>query len=132
MEQILKQHILKGDNLTRSERTSLQDLKEDNSITIRPADKGGAIVIQDYTDYRTEILGQLSDTKTYQPITYDPISTILEKLRALVKRGAEAGWTDEYTATFLINENPKIPILYMLPKVHKDPANPPDRPIVLA
>ncbi|CAH2248018.1 Hypothetical predicted protein [Pelobates cultripes] len=121
-EHILKQHTLKGDNLTKKERASLKDLKEDISITIRPADKGGALVIQDYSDYTMEILEQLSDINTYQWITYNPTSAISEKLKALIKRSLESGWLDEHTATFLINENPKIPILYTLPKVHKDPA----------
>ncbi|CAH2223892.1 Hypothetical predicted protein [Pelobates cultripes] len=31
-----------------------------------------------------------------------------------------AGWLDEYTGAYLVNENPKIPVLYTLPKVHKD------------
>ena len=39
------------DNLSSTQRMSLHDLKSDNNIVIKPADKGGNIVIMDKDNY---------------------------------------------------------------------------------
>ena len=41
-------------NLTRSERESIRSLMLDKSITIKPADKGGAVVVMNTSDYVIE------------------------------------------------------------------------------
>ena len=57
-------------NLTRSERESIRSLMLDKSITIKPADKGGAVVVMNTSDYVIEAERQLSDTKyfRYRPL----------------------------------------------------------------
>ncbi len=44
---------------------ALKQLKENEDIIIRPADKGGTIVILNKTDYITEAEQQLADTRVY-------------------------------------------------------------------
>lgn len=42
-------------NITLQERQALNALRNDNQIIIKPADKGGGIVIRTRSDYETEI-----------------------------------------------------------------------------
>jgi hypothetical protein len=41
----------------------------DTSVVIRPAEKGGAVTVQDYTVYRTEVVWQLNDQTFYKRLT---------------------------------------------------------------
>ncbi len=43
---------------------TFNDLKNDHSITILPADKVGVTVVKDTADYKAKALQQLSDTVT--------------------------------------------------------------------
>lgn len=52
-------------NLSKQERESLWKLKENTAITIRQADKGGGLVIQDTEDYLREVSRLLRDKDTY-------------------------------------------------------------------
>ncbi|XP_041417033.1 uncharacterized protein LOC121393210 [Xenopus laevis] len=47
-----------------------------------------------------------------------------------VKYAVDDGIINDIQAQFLINRHPITPVLYTLPKVHKNPTNPPGRPIV--
>lgn len=53
-------------NLNLSERAALSSLSVRQDIVIKPADKGGAIVIIDNEKYEAEVWRQLSDTTTYK------------------------------------------------------------------
>ena len=53
-------------NLTREERQAMYNLKNDQSIVIKEADKGSAVVIWDKKDYLMEAEKQLSCNKTYK------------------------------------------------------------------
>jgi hypothetical protein len=56
-------------NLSRQQKLALKNLREDDSITIIPADKGKAIVVMDNDDYTSKISDLLSDKETYLKIT---------------------------------------------------------------
>ena len=60
------------DNLSHGERQALLDLRNNKSIVIKPADKGGAIVILNRTDYITEGERHLNDNITYKKLSCDP------------------------------------------------------------
>lgn len=79
----LQQYVDKS-NLTPQEEKALQELRENMSIIIKPADKGSATVIMYRTNYIQEALRQLKDTKYYVPLadpmfpeTADMISKVL-------------------------------------------------------
>ncbi|XP_063406014.1 uncharacterized protein LOC134689974 [Mytilus trossulus] len=70
-------------NLTREEKTALQNLKSDKSIIIKEANKGNAVVIMDREYYRDSILNILQDEMSYE-VTHKKLdrqtSTMIKKL----------------------------------------------------
>ena len=75
--QIVKDDILKGIkkngkmNVTVTEEQALKSLLNDQSIIIRPADKGSGIVVLDTQDYIQQVEEQLQDDTTYRRIHKD-------------------------------------------------------------
>ena len=55
-----------SNNLPPEEKRALKELMENNNIVIKPADKGGAIVIQDKEKYKSECLRQLNNREHYR------------------------------------------------------------------
>ncbi|CAJ0918260.1 unnamed protein product [Ranitomeya imitator] len=117
-------------NLSIEEFRSLQSLKARKELIIKPADKGGAIVVLDRTYYMDEIRSQLRDTNTYLPISSNPSFDIAREIRHLTSHYFQLGIIDQKLVEFLNNQHPVIPVFYTLPKVHKNLARPPGRPIV--
>ena len=62
----LKPTCPKRQNITKAERNAIKELSNNKEIVIKPADKGGATVILNTTDYITEGLRQLSDPHFYR------------------------------------------------------------------
>jgi hypothetical protein len=106
----------------------IKSLREDNSTTICPADKGNATVIMNTVDYNTKVMKLLNDDDVYKKIPYDPTKTlekdIWSKLRNLKKMNRISD--DLYKS--LIPKSSKLPKFYGLPKIHKTDI--PLRPIV--
>ncbi|CAJ0966407.1 unnamed protein product [Ranitomeya imitator] len=100
------------------------------SIILKPADKGGAIVVMNRVQYIHEITRQLSDTTTYGVIPRDPVATISNKIHRVIDTYRKSHIIDQKTATYLLNPHPVTPVFYVLPKIHKSLQNPPGRPIV--
>ncbi|KAJ1155930.1 hypothetical protein NDU88_008655 [Pleurodeles waltl] len=108
-------------NVSKLERAAIHSLSHISDITLKPADKGGAIVVMDTTYYRQECLRLLSDESYYQHILTDPSSTAYDSRddnRSKVSR------VDHPTRT----RTPRTPYFYWLPKIHKG-IPPPGRPI---
>ena len=99
---------------------------------IKPADKGGAIVIWSTTDYEKEALSQLNDNKYYEKIQAQPDMIITAQTNTItnyVKDLFKFGDIDYKTLKYLLPPSPpRIPIFYLLPKIHKP--NNPGRPII--
>ncbi|CAJ0964342.1 unnamed protein product [Ranitomeya imitator] len=129
------QSIEKGDyhikhNLTIEEKQALVSLRENKQIIVKPADKGGSIVVLDRDYYMQKIKTQLSDLDTYQPINHNPTFEIGREIKDLVTYYTTMGTIDTKLGEFLIKQHPVIPVFYTLPKIHKHPSKPPGRPIV--
>ena len=56
-------------NLTENQRTALRDLSRDESIGIKPADKGGILVIMDSDKYKAACLQQLENPEFFEEIS---------------------------------------------------------------
>ena len=62
---------LKFSNLSKEEWTAHQNLKTRNDIVIKPADKGGAVIVWRTDLYKQEAFRQLADTKFYATVNKD-------------------------------------------------------------
>ena len=107
----------------------MYSLKNDNTIVIKGADKGSAVVVWDREDYLKEGHKQLSDEEVYEEVTNDPStleSTIFTALNKIRARGDLSADNLEY----FFNKDPKFARFYLLPKIHKRLHNVPGRPVI--
>ena len=123
-------HVPKTDNLTQAERSALRDIQERDDIIIKPADKGGAVVVMDKTTYIQEAERQLSDCRFYEKLDSDPTLDFTQKIMRALDDMHARGHIDNKTMEYLTPEDPKPGRFYLLPKIHKE--NNPGRPIVSA
>ena len=142
---LLKQELRKlpeqvriKDNLTKSDRIAIKELKSKQDIVIKSADKGSAIVIMDRDDYVFEAERQLKINRHYRqinepqfPKNCEIFNRILEEMR--LKRLISSKEFNYLRAT----QDSRERIFYLLPKIHKEPHKwtipdkiPPGRPIV--
>ena len=125
----------KIDNISEGERKALTTLSKNvnKTIVIKPADKGGAIVIQNTTDYIQVCNALLSDPKFYREVEDDPTLQIKKKLTDLVKDlFKKHELPDNLSQKDFITRFPTAGRFYTLPKIHKPESPPPGRPIVSA
>ncbi|CAM4539289.1 unnamed protein product [Lepidochelys kempii] len=123
-EIVEKQHHLPH-NLSHAERNAIHSLRNNSDIIIKKADKGGAVVIMNRSEYEQEAARQLSNTSFYKPLPYDRTESYQKQLQHLLKKLPEKAQDQIRTDTPL---EPRPGIFYLLPKIHK-PGNP-GRPII--
>ena len=75
----------KRNNLTPSERMALKELKNNENIIIKPADKGSAVVIMDRMDYLKEGYQQLSNPRFYTKLASCPTETYRREIKDTVE-----------------------------------------------
>jgi len=119
-------------NLTKQERLAHQQLLDNPEIIIKPADKGGCIVIQNTLDYIAECERQLSDTNFYLPQDHDPTEEHNQRVSAKITEMTENQAISPEVADHLVFTKPRTACFYTLPKIHKPTRPPPGRPIVSA
>ena len=117
-------------NLTQGELLALKDLSQDTSIIIKPADKGGAIVIQSTTDYIKEAMRQLGNRQHYERSLVKLFDQSNKKIKTYLSNCVNSGLIPPATHLLLTTKSPRLPCMYLLPKIHK--ANNPGRPIISA
>ncbi|CAJ0949911.1 unnamed protein product [Ranitomeya imitator] len=125
-----KGHLHVRSNISKAEKGAIESLRLNKQFVVKPADKGGAVVVMDRQYYVNEIRSQLNDSDTYLRITHDPTSDITKEILTLSHRFCSLGVIDNKLGEFLINPYPICPVLYTLPKIHKNLTCPPGRPIV--
>lgn len=97
---------------------------------IRPADKGGGVVILKKDFYLNQLNEMLNDTSTYTKLDRDPSLQYEKNLECLVEMGYRKRVLTDREKKYLIPSNSRTPTIYTLPKIHKDTMCPPGRPIV--
>ena len=115
-------------NLTKKERMAIKTLAENSNIVIKPADKGGAIVIQNRSDYIAECERQLNNPDHYKKLHHNPTETLNNKILRTLQSAVQSEDLTEEEAIYLFRDNPRTSNFYTLPKIHKK--NNPGRPIV--
>ena len=119
-------------NLLAEEKTSIQNLFRDKSITVKPADKGGAVVILDTRDYIAEAERQLDNPKYYKKVDTDLTIQHTIQVNQYVEGLHRAGEISGRIKDRLTSKKTRTPHLYLLPKIHKQGSPPPGRPVVSA
>ena len=122
------QHNKTKNNLNKQELEALEHLKTLDEIIITKADKGGAVVVQDVSNYIKEADRQLQDQSFYEKLSHNPTSEHAALVSNAIDGLKQRELLDEKTAEKLKPTDPKTPKLYLLPKIHKDKN--PGRPVV--
>ena len=125
----LKPLPLSYSNVTPSELCALRSLQQRRDIVIKPADKGGKVVVWSRDLYISEAIRQLSDTTHYEKLDGSSLMSDTKAITSLLKEEI-SGNNIPPTAKLLEVKRPRQPCFYMLPKIHK--VDNPGRPIVSA
>lgn len=119
-------------NLSTAERNAIKELNNNKEIIIKPADKGGAIVILNTKDYIKEAQRQLGDINFYQKLDKNPNEIHNLQIKKILDEMLTRDEIDKKCHAYLHNENPRTANFYMLIKIHKGTNPPPGRPIISA
>nr|XP_033805903.1 vitamin K-dependent protein Z [Geotrypetes seraphini] len=112
-------------SISSQEFRALETLKDNLQLVIRKADKGGAIFLMDVEAYETEMFRQLSVTTDYIELDSDP-TPLQDTIKALTLDALEGRIFTRQEFLFLNIDQPLIPVIYLLPKLHKTSSNPPE------
>lgn len=116
-------------NVSASEIAALRQLQQREDVVIKPADKGGAIVVWRKDLYIQEAMRQLADQTNYRRIKDDPTQLYQQEVQSTIEQFCASG-TLEKEAFRLLVDKPRCSRFYLLPKIHK--LGNPGRPIVSA
>jgi hypothetical protein len=105
-----------NNNLSKIETNASTSLSADESIIIKEADKGGAVVIMDSDFYKCKILEMLNNDEFYSEIDENQ-DKILQKIRKLIFKNTRPHLQKRKRISLLILNSKKV--FYGLPKVHK-------------
>lgn len=115
-------------NLSKAEIKALNELKRNQNIIIKKADKNSGLVVMNKKDYETKVYTQLRDIKVYTPLKEDDSQNVKIKSDKLLKTLLDNNSITDKQYHNLTNYSVKPPIFYGIPKIHKK--NNPLRPIV--
>ena len=115
-------------NLTKDETKALNDFQQRDDIVITKADKGGAVVIQDVSDYIAEGNRQLNDNNFYVKCNRGLTHEYNKQVNSTIDSLHKSNLLTDKTANMLKTNDPKTPKFYTLPKIHKE--NNPGRPVI--
>ena len=96
-------------NLSKEEKIALKeliDLQKKGRIVIQRADKGGAVVLQNVTDYIQEAERQLRDTEFYEKVDRDLTEAHTELKNNTIERFQRENLIPERTAKGLKTTKP--------------------------
>ncbi|XP_063448192.1 serine-aspartate repeat-containing protein C-like [Mytilus trossulus] len=109
-------------NLTKGERIALSNLKNDETIVIKKADKNSNCVILDRLDYITEVTRQLN-TQHYCQLDSFNMAELKIQVIEYVKSLYDQGIIDKISFRFLTNgqklRDARLGRIYILPKIHR-------------
>ena len=117
-------------NTSKHERKAIGTLKKNTEIVIKPADKGGAIVIMDKIDYIKEGERQLQQQQHYKKLDdfEKTKKEFIKEVEASLRSLKNKEYIDDDIFKILFRSKPRTSNLYLLPKIHKK--NNPGRPII--
>jgi hypothetical protein len=97
------------------EKQALEELQQNTSIIIKPADKGSAIVILDREQYVKEALRQLQNTEYYQPLAAPIYLDTAAQIRRVVDSMTHNKIITPKQSKYLIGDDtPRKRLFYLL------------------
>uniref|UniRef100_A0A671S2M5 Uncharacterized protein n=1 Tax=Sinocyclocheilus anshuiensis TaxID=1608454 RepID=A0A671S2M5_9TELE len=117
-------------NCTQGELQALHSLQKMNKVVVKPADKGGGIVLIPRESYDQEVQLQINNDEFYVKLNVDPTQSFKKEIDGFLTSAFSNQMITETELQFLTCKYPVRPVLYVLPKVHKTLQNPRGRPIV--
>ncbi|BHF77109.1 hypothetical protein SprV_0502021100 [Sparganum proliferum] len=105
--------------LPMEEMKGLRTLRSDDSIAVISADKGGATVIMDKTDYVNKANQAFNDREAYTPIAEDPTKKQATSIKKKVNELTRKKLINPADSKVLTPNDTRIAHAYGLPKVHK-------------
>jgi len=125
-------------NLSHDEQISLNNLKDNKDLIIKPADKGGATVLINRENYIKEAERQLSNEKYYKKLTQPIYTKNIPKINTILSNMLNEKYINKKQFDYLSGPlDIKNRTFYLLPKIHKKPESwpqpglmPEGRPIV--
>ncbi|MES9884726.1 MAG: GIY-YIG nuclease family protein [Sedimenticola sp.] len=123
--EVVKEDIIRGlktttkNNLTKDEENAMRELLMDDSIVIRPADKGSGVVVIDTVDYTKQLIHEVQDSDTYTRVNEDLTKQINTKVRKLVNRMYKEGSINSDVRHYLLPSTVQPGQLKGNPKIHK-------------
>ena len=98
-------------------------------LTIRKADKGSCIVVEDTSSYVDNGIAHLQNTSIYRMLSGDPTNSMSKSIGDFVEYLFNSNYIDKHTHSFLKPpQSPRTQRLYFTEKLHKNPTS--IRPIV--
>ena len=133
--QVLRKDVLRilktakpvKDNLTRSQRTAIKEIKNDSDIKIYPFDKGSGLVRIRNEDAITKIREQIGDTEI---IDEDPTEAFARDIRKTLSALNKGGRFTKKEYETIYPSDPIPPRMYGTVKAHKPEKNYPMRIVV--
>ena len=103
-------------------------------IVIFEADKGGAVVVMNKSDYINEAIKHLNSVdadgnRIYKELSYDCTDKFVRDVGEAINKAAVNKVIDEELADLLFIDSPKPGNIYFLPKIHSEIRPPAGRPI---
>ena len=115
-------HLHTHPNLSKEEHIALRSLSNNPDLTIKMADKGSKIVVQDTSEYLQSGIEHLSDTSIYCKLASDPTQQIHGEIQSFLEGIHEQGYIDTITRNYFKLDNPpRTQLIYFLKKLHKNP-----------
>lgn len=115
---ILKEKL----NLTSKEFSAINKLKNNTNLTIKPADKGGSLVLMQTEHYLYEAQRQLNDKNYYKKLTRPIYPDNKIKIHNILTRMYRDGFISDKQLQYLSGPtDPRPRRFYILPKIHKKP-----------
>lgn len=89
-------------------RKGIKEREDNKNVVIRPADKGGAIVVLSKEYYNNELMEQLNDINTYIKLRGKPTRQYKSELQELIQRGSKKNILTKKEERYLIPETCRV------------------------
>ena len=110
-------------NISRSEWNALRNLRSNDDIVIKKADKNSTICVIDKQIYNAEGLRQLENDTYYEKIQHSNVNEFTNAAVDIIENAFKSKQIDEMSYNYICQDldSRKLGHFFMLPKIHKIP-----------